>query len=336
MTQRETSAEIDAAADEWAARVDGAQSEKAVQPELDEWLSGDGRRLGAYARARAMFAHASRLKAFGADFDPDTYVAEYGAEDDPRPEFEAEPEKSPLRRRTFLIGGGAAIAATFVGVSWQAAAETYSTGRGEIRLVPLKDGSSMTLNTASTARVRFTEKLRHVELVDGEAIFDVAVDHARPFVVAAADTNIRAVGTSFNVRRLAGQSVEVTVRQGSVDVHRDGIRNGSTRHISANMRAISSASTPGIVTSSVPPDKVSLDLAWREGMLSFEDGPLQQAADQFARYSDKRIVFSDPAIGNETVTGLFAANDPVGFARSVALSLNLKADTSVDYVVLAR
>jgi transmembrane sensor len=336
MKQRETSAEIDATAAEWAARVDGAPFDEAVQPELDAWLSGDCRRLGAYARARAMFAHAGRLKAFGTGFDPDTYGAEHWAEDADVRETEAEPEKLPMRRRAFLVGGGAAIAATFAGVSWQAAAQTYSTGRGEIRLVPLKDGSSMTLNTASTARVRFTEKVRHVELVEGEAIFDVAKDHARPFVVEAADTNVRAVGTSFNVRCLAGQAVEVTVRQGSVDVHRSGIRKGTTQHVSANMRAISSASTPGIVTSSVAPDKVSLELAWREGMLSFEDVPLRQAADQFARYSDRHIFFSDPTIGNETVTGLFAANDPVGFAQSVALSLNLKADAGIDHVVLRR
>jgi transmembrane sensor len=86
----------------------------------------------------------------------------------------------------------------------------------------------------------------------------------------------------------------------------------------------------------VSPGEVSLELAWREGMLSFEDVSLRQAADQFARYSDTHIFFSDPAIGNETVTGLFAANDPVGFARSVALSLDLQAYASANNVVLRR
>jgi transmembrane sensor len=336
MKQREISAEIDAAAAEWAARIDGAQSDEAMQAELDEWLSGDCRRLGAYARACAMLAHASRLKAFGTGFDPDTYVAEHRVEDAAADEFEPESEEMPMRRRTFLMGGGAAIAAAAVGVSWQAAAHTYSTKRGEIRLVPLRDGSSMTLNTASTARVRFTDKLRYVELVDGEAMFDIARDQGRPFIVEAADTNVRAVGTSFTVRRLARQSVEVTVRQGSVDINRSGTRTVPTQHVSANMRAISSVSTPQILISAVAPSEVTRELAWREGMLSFEDVPLRQAADQFARYSDTHIFFSDPSIGNETVTGLFAANDPVGFARSVAMSFDMKADASADAVVLRR
>jgi transmembrane sensor len=194
----------------------------------------------------------------------------------------------------------------------------------------------MTLNTASKARVRFTEKLRSVELIDGEAMFDVARDQGRPFVVEAADTSVRAVGTSFNVRHLAAQPVEVTVRQGSIEINRSGIRRGTTRHLSENMRAISSTSKPEIVTTVVAPQELSLQLAWREGMLSFEDVPLRQAADQFARYSDRHIYFSDPAIGHETVTGLFAANDPVGFARSVALSLDLKADAGTGGIVLRR
>jgi transmembrane sensor len=336
MKGRETSADIDAAAAYWAARIDGAPSDKAAQSELDEWLSKDSRRVGAYARACAMLVYAGRLKAFGSSFDPDAYVEKHRDVDADIAGSEIEPHKAGMRRRALLMGGGAAIAASFIGVSWQAAAQTYTTARGEIRLVPLADGSSMTLNTASKARVRFTEKLRYVELIDGEAMFDVARDQGRPFVVEAADTSVRAVGTSFNVRHLAAQPVEVTVRQGSIEINRSGIRRGTTRHLSENMRAISSTSKPEIVTTVVAPQELSLQLAWREGMLSFEDVPLRQAADQFARYSDRHIYFSDPAIGHETVTGLFAANDPVGFARSVALSLDLKADAGTGGIVLRR
>jgi transmembrane sensor len=336
MKQRETSAEIDAAAADWAARIDAAQSDEAVQSGLNDWLTGDSRRLGAYARARAMMVHAGRLKAFGTDFDPDLYIAEHRGAAAIGREVESQPETPRIGRRSFLIGGGAVIAAGAAGLSWQAAASTYSTTRGEIRLVPLIDGSSMTLNTASTARVRFTDTMRHVELIDGEALFDVVRDSARPFVVDAADTNVRAVDTSFVIRRLARQAVAVTVRQGSVDINRSGSGRVSSHRVFANMRAVSPASTADIVTSAVTPSDVTRELAWREGMLSFEDMPLRNAADQFARYSGRQIVFADPSIGDETVTGLFAANDPAGFARSVALSLDLKADAGAGAVVLRR
>lgn len=340
MRQRETSADIDAAAAGWVARVDGAPSDETLRSELETWLAGDSRRRGAYARAQAMMVHASRLKAFGSDFDPDLYLAEHGGQATPpgvAPEAEPMPEPRRIGRRSFLIGGGGvAVAAGAAMFNWQAAARSYSTALGEIRLVPLADGSAMTLNTASTARVLFTEAMRHIELVEGEALFDVIRDRARPFVVDAADTNVSAGATSFVVRHLARRSVEVMVRQGSVDVRRAGWRMTPASRVSANMRAVLPPTTGEIITTSVTPSDVSLELAWRQGMLSFEDVPLSEAAAQFARYSSKQIYFSDPTIGTETVTGLFAANDPAGFARSVALSLGLKAEPSGDGVVLQR
>ena len=337
MIRRETSAEIDAVAAGWAARVDAAPLDRAAQAELDTWLAADTRRLGGYARARAMLAHAGRLQAFGTEFDPDAYRSHHQA---PRPvaiEAEMAPAEPLVRRRSFLIGGGAAVAASVaaaVGFSWQAAAATYTTRRGEIRLIPFEDGSSMTLNTASTARVKFTSTERHVELVEGEAMFDVARDHVRPFVVAAGDMKVRGTGSSFTVQRLASHPVQVMVRRGEVEIDRTGLRSGTAQRVAANMRAVSTPTGSEIVP--LAPAEVSRELAWREGMLSFEDVPLKQAADEFARYSDTRIAFADPAIGNETVTGLFAANNPIGFAKSVALSLDLKADPHAGDVVLRR
>ena len=337
MIRRETSAEIDAVAAGWAARVDAAPLDGAAQAELDAWLESDTRRLGAYARARAMLAHAGRLQAFGTGFDPDAYKSHHQASPSEAVESEIAPLQPLVRRRSFLLGGGAAVAASVVaavGFSWQAAAATYTTRRGEIRLIPFEDGSSMTLNTASTARVKFTATERHVELVEGEAMFDVARDHDRPFVVAAGDMKVRALGTSFTVQRLAARPVQVMVRRGEVEIDRVGSGTTPVQRVAANMRAISTPAGSEIVP--IAAAEVSRELAWREGMLSFEDMPLKQAADEFARYSDTRIAFADPAIGDETVTGLFAANNPVGFAKSVALSLDLKADPRTGGVLLRR
>lgn len=339
MIRRETSAEIDAVAADWAARVDAAPLDGAAQDALDAWLESDTRRLGAYARARAMLAHAGRLQAFGAGFDPTAYKALHQASSPEPVETGVEPAVPLVRRRSFLLGGGAAVAAgvvAAVGFSWQAAATTYATRRGEIRLIPFEDGSSMTLNTASTARVKFTATERRVELVQGEAMFDVARDHARPFVVAAGDMKVRAAATSFTVQRLASRPVQVMVRRGEVEIDRTGLQPMPAQRVTANMRAVSTPTGSEIVMTPLAPTEVSRELAWREGMLSFEDVPLKQAAAEFARYSDTRIAFADPAIGDETVTGLFAANNPVGFAKSVALSLDLKADAHPGDVMLRR
>jgi transmembrane sensor len=301
-----------------------------------------------------LFSHARRIKALGATFDPDSFRADLKAEKlrlDPAPitaDEQDEPPPAELQhgdddairdrpsRRRFLVAGGGAAAATILGIagfSWQAAAETYSTRRGEIRLIPLEDGSSMTLNTASTAKVRFTEAERQVELVQGEALFDVIKNAKRPFVVAAGDTDIRALGTSFSVARLLDAPVEVVVKQGEVEVTRGVSHMVAPQRIGANTRTIVPAAAP-LTIAAVAPEELARALAWREGMLSFEDMPLRDAVREFARYSDTPITIADPAMGDDLVTGLFAANDPFGFAHAVAASLGAHAQVGPDGVTL--
>src|SRR5271155_3294928 len=75
----------------------------------------------------------------------------------------------------------------------------YTTGIGEQRTVQLLDGSTVELNARSTIQVRLTAEQRDVTLLDGQALFRVAKDKQRPFVVQAGDAQVRAVGTEFDV-----------------------------------------------------------------------------------------------------------------------------------------
>lgn len=328
MAQRETSAEIDEAAADWAVRVEHAPLAPAEQARFEAWLAADSRRAGAYARALAVFLHAKRAKALGAGFDPEVFLA---AQAD---DAVVSVGHRPSRRRFLWLGGSAAAASVLVavGLSPRAGAQTFRTPRGEVRLVPLPDGSSMTLNTASEVCVTFDEKRRAITLVEGEVLFDVAKDPARPFVVTAGATEICATGTSFVVRRLATAPVEVTVRQGEVEILGADM---PVRKVGANMHAVAAAHA-GVQATQMRSSDLARSLAWREGMLSFEDVPLQQAAQEFARYSDIQIRIADPAVTNETVTGLFAANNPVGFAKAVANTLGLKATVGRSGVTLHR
>ncbi len=327
MAERQTGQAIDAQAAEWAARVDGGPLSSEEQAALDAWLEADARRLGAYAKARAVFAHVQRARALGPDYD----AAEFA-------EPEAPPARPGLNRRHLWMGGAAAAAgvAAAVGVGLQVGLPGhYRTRRGEVRLVPLPDGSSMTLNTASRASIEFTDTERRVRLAEGEALFDVAKDPARPFIVEAADTRVRAVGTSFVVRCLSRAPVQVLVREGVVEVNRDAAVAEAPVRLPANMRAV--ASTGGAVaTSNVTAAEVQRELVWREGLLSFEDMPLDQAVAEFARYSATPIVIDDPDLGRETVTGLFRANNPGGFAKAVADALDVQAEVTPREVRLYR
>ncbi|MFT3998222.1 MAG: FecR domain-containing protein [Asticcacaulis sp.] len=303
---RETSQAIDEAAAAWAVRVENAPLTPAEQSELDDWLAQDSRRLGAFAKARAVIVRLRRTRALG----PDAQAMERKSA--PRPD-----------RRRLLFGGLAVAGVGAVSVMGWAAygpkGQGFATRRGEIRLVPLSDGSSVTLNTASRIAVDFQATRRVVRLLEGEALFNVAHDPQRPFVIEAGEAIITAVKTQILVSHLIAQPVQVLVRDGLAEVKRGA---GKGISLAANSRL--DLTRTGLTAQSVPPTEVARALVWREGMLAFEDMPLDRAVAQFARYSDTRIVIADPALKSETVTGLFAVNDPEGFARAVATTLDLK------------
>ncbi len=308
MDRRESSQAIDEAAAEWAARVAAGPLPPQVQSELDAWLATDRRRLGAFARARAVVEQVRRAGALGPSILEETGDT---AETDGV-------HRSPNRRRVLAWGLAAAGLASVTSTAWMAYRNrglSYATARGEVRLIPLADGSSVTLNTLSRISVSFDAVRRVVRLVEGEALFNVVFDAARPFVIDAGDAVITALGSQFLVSRLLAQPVKVLVRDGEVSIqHRS---RGSGVRLGANSRTDvggDAAQRPH----AVQPAEVARELTWREGMLSFEDVPLTQAVAQFARYSETRIILDDPSLKTETITGLFSANDPEGFARAVA------------------
>ncbi|HWX89477.1 MAG TPA: hypothetical protein VNY75_04175, partial [Rhizomicrobium sp.] len=130
------------------------------------------------------------------------------------------------------------------------------------------------------------------------------------------------------------QPVQVLVREGVVEIKRPQVPQASPVRLAANTVAIAPPDAP-ISTEPIPRLQVSRDLAWREGRLAFDNEPLAGAAQQFARYSAIEILIS-PDLENQTVTGLFVSNDPVGFARAVAISLNLQLEVTGDGVRLSR
>ena len=96
----------------------------------------------------------------------------------------------------------------------------YTTGIGEQRTVQLLDGSTVELNARSTIQVRLTAEQRNVTLLEGQALFRVAKDKERPFVVRAGDAQVRAVGTEFDVYKKQTATV-VTVVEGRVETYDD-------------------------------------------------------------------------------------------------------------------
>ncbi len=322
MTNQQSGQEIDDAAAHWAAKVDGGQMTAAEETTLQAWLDQDVRHNGAYAKARAICMLTERARALGPGFEPQVFA-----------DLQA---PTPWRRQMLWVSSVAAAVCVAIaaGLTLNTGGKHFSTRLGETLIVPLQDGSVVTLNTASRVNVSYTQTQRNVELIAGEALFEVAKDPQHPFSVNAGNTRVRAIGTSFTVARLSGQPVQVLVREGVIEVKEAGQESSAVRVV-ANSR-VTARDDARIDTYAVAPTEVTRELSWRDGRIAFEGETLQEAADTFARYSNTRIVIRDPQLAAETITGLFVSNDAVGFAKAVALSLNLHVQVKADEVQLSR
>jgi transmembrane sensor len=128
----------------------------------------------------------------------------------------------------------------------------------------------------------------------------------------------------------------VLVREGVVEVTRPMEVQAVPIRVPANRRATVSGKETKIAVASVAPAEINRELAWREGRLVFAGESLASAADQFARYSDVRIVIAEPELAGRGVAGVFDAGDPVGFAQAAALSLDARAEILEGQVLIRR
>lgn len=308
---------IDAKAAEWVAREDRGALSPEETAERDAWLSADTRHLGAYARMRAIMLRCERL--YRGEQATDRHVTA-------RPAWR--PGPWPLRIAAAL----AAVALTLGTWTYlDRAVGTHSTRLGEVLRVPLEDGSIITMNTETRVRVSFDARGRNIELLRGEAMFDVAKDKQRPFTVKAGDARVVAVGTSFQVRR-SPHAVSVLVREGIVKVSEGDAR---TLQLLANDKAwMPERSRP--LVSRVDSAEVNRALAWRDGMIAFNGQSMEDVSREFARYSPIRIRIDDPQVARLRVIGLFSATDPIGFSRAAAQSMGLEVSQSESEILIRK
>jgi transmembrane sensor len=139
---------------------------------------------------------------------------------DGTPSGPAPPVPFSSRRRLRLYALAASFTAIVIAAAWpliNLRGQTIQTERGERREVALADGSVIAVDPETRLRVRFEEHTRRVFLDRGRALFRVAKNPDRPFLVQADGTTVRAVGTAFGVERQK-QGIMVTVAEGKVAV----------------------------------------------------------------------------------------------------------------------
>lgn len=198
----------------------------------------------------------------------------------------------------------------------------YATSK-QIRTIALQDGSSIRLDVASRIAVSLGRKQRSVELLQGRALFDVAHDAARPFVVRAGGGSVTDVGTRFQVQR-EGDDVVVTLAQGIVVVSRQNEQGGdqetrlqpgeqlkwSDKHAGWTLRPVDTEAA----------------LSWAHGRLIFRGTPLADVVAEVNHYATRKLVLADPSLADLPVHGNFLAGDPDAVVAALKAVLPVRVD----------
>jgi transmembrane sensor len=216
------------------------------------------------------------------------------------------------------IALAASLVLTAIAATWlllAAHGKVVATERTERRELMLSDGSIVQLEPETTLRVRFRTDERLVVLERGRALFRVAKNPRRPFLVHADGATVRAVGTAFGVEhRPAG--IVVTVAEGSVAITAQGSGRESLltpRAIATPVQLITAGEQLTVQSSGATQRVRQVDtaraLAWADGRLVFENDTLADVIAEFNRYNRTRLRIADPQLAARRVSGVFEATD---------------------------
>lgn len=307
----------------WVARRHAGEPTES-EHEFRAWHDADPRHAGAYLRAEAAWTLLDRSQ-----------VLAHGQDEDQRATRLAAQRKAAARRhtrRTILSGAIAASLAAATGLGYVLKDRlSLETRRGELRNVPLSDKSVAAINTDSHIDVDMTAHLRHIQVVKGEAWFQVAKNKDAPFVVSAGDIRVRAIGTAFSVRR-RDDGADVLVTEGVVETWNIHDIDKRVTLTAGNEAFVPFAAVPADVA--FRPLEVTRKLAWREREIILKEEDLAVAAAEFNRYNDQQIIIADPALREMKLVGGFEVDQPESFARAVHAALNVPVVIHNDRIII--
>lgn len=196
----------------------------------------------------------------------------------------------------------------------------YSTSIGQIDTVVLADGTRAELGGATSIHVRYAHDIRHVQLSSGEALFNVAKDAERPFIVEMPNGSVRALGTEFNIHR-GPDGATVTVLEGTVRVTPPEWRAGASVDLVAGKQlSLHTDGTLGRVRAANGNDAGS----WRSGRLVFAEQSLRSVVADLNRYSHQPVIVNDPELAEIRISGTVKVEQFDGWLDALSAMLDAR------------
>lgn len=178
---------------------------------------------------------------------------------------------------------------------------------GQRARLSLQDGTEVWLNANTTLQYpsRFSGKKREVT-VTGEAFFNVAENHKKPFIVSSQNIEMKVLGTQFNVYSYPGlEYIQADLVEGVLKVYKKDAEEAAVI-LNPNERL------------TIKPDEMYMDklvdfdhFLWKDGIYSFEDESLSSIIEKLELYFDVKIVLDNPELSNVIYTGKFRQRDGI-------------------------
>jgi ferric-dicitrate binding protein FerR (iron transport regulator) len=319
------------------ARYLAGESSKAERAEVDAWLAADSTRRELLARLKPGWELAGR----GADepaTDVDAAWSRMSASID---KHEAASVRGVGERRYAPLLRAAAVLVLVSGsvLAWRAwvarsgmgttpivvAARTFVTTPGERRTITLEDSTEIVLGVASRLMVAagYGASSREMTL-DGEALFRVRHDVARPFRVRAGGAVTEDLGTEFAVRAYAGNdTIRVVVGEGSVALRRQDADSASGAVVRAGETGVLPGSGRPIIARTI---NGGASLAFARGQLVFDNVSMTRVAEELERWYDVDVTLANESLGARHVTVTFSGEPVDEVLRVIALSIGARVE----------
>jgi len=310
--------QINEEAAHWFVEFRTGDIDAAGRRSFDTWVRTSPEHLRAFIEIAALWGHSGKLGRHS-PFSPEELIASARKETNVVPLSRMSPLDDALkgRQRRFRLAAAAAallVVGSIVAGSLLSQRRTYSAEVGERRSLRLADGSRVTLNSRSRVRIELNDSTRTVDLLEGEALFRVAHEVSRPFIVRSKGTFIRAIGTEFDVDEKDRGAV-IAVVDGQVAVSRADAGTGSDRNeaqpddrkgvlVSAGERIDMSEGSNAKPT----PINASSATAWTQGKVILQSATLEEVVERFNRYSQRRLVAEDQGAVPFRLSGVFSTD----------------------------
>ncbi|MBL8271688.1 FecR family protein [Steroidobacter sp.] len=329
---------------EWLVTLRDGGGDAAERSEFAAWISKSPEHVRAYLELSTVWTDAASVDsqrrldvaALLATAEQDSNVVTLEGRGAAEPTAEA--TVNSRKARSFgwpqRIAACVAIVCVATAITWwqSNSALTYTTGIGEQRLLTLSDGSRVELNARSRIRIRFSERERLVELLEGQGMFQVAKNPQRPFIVSSDHTRVRAVGTQFDVYRRPSGTV-VTVLEGKVEVQTGAA--GAVERSNDSVSALGAGQQVIVVADRInhpAAANVAAATAWTQRQLVFDSATLAEVAHEFNRYNLRQLVIRDAELEGFLISGVFSSTEPaslLNFLQQQADFLVQETDTEI-------